>query len=60
MALLQGINLPRRGHLSPTGPVDWIRKYEAPGIGFVFRRRLTWAAVAQPIHQIASQPRAAS
>ncbi len=48
MAISYSVKIPRSGHLPVTGPLDWIRKYDAPGIGFVFRRRLVWAAKALP------------
>jgi len=42
------MELPKRGHLPTTGPVDWIQQYYTPGIGFVLRQRLAWVSRALP------------
>ena len=47
-----GADLPPRDHLPTTGPVDWVRQYYTPGIGFVLRRRLAWTAAALPAERL--------
>ncbi|HEU4698532.1 MAG TPA: class I SAM-dependent methyltransferase [Gemmatimonadales bacterium] len=42
------IQLPRRGHLPRTGPVDAIDQYYTPVLGAFFRRRLAWVDAALP------------
>lgn len=42
------MKFPRKGALLKTGPVDWIERYDKPGIGLVLRRRLAWVSRRLP------------
>jgi ubiquinone/menaquinone biosynthesis C-methylase UbiE len=46
------VDLPRRGRLTPTGPVDAVADYYGVGFGTVLRRRLAWVRDALPPGQL--------
>jgi SAM-dependent methyltransferase len=42
------VELPKRGRLTPTGPVDAVSEYYTVGFGAILRRRLAWVRDALP------------
>jgi SAM-dependent methyltransferase len=43
------LHLPARGHLPPTGPVDFVEQYYSGGVGWMLRQRLRWVRDTLPL-----------